>query len=113
MVPFLQTLPPRILEHPHEHLRQRNTIRSLNLWILRHASIHANTFPSAHVAASTATALAMLPVAPGIALLFLCIALSIGCGAVIGRYHYAADVLLGGALAAVFFAFERFLRAVG
>jgi len=31
-----------------------NFVRRENLWVLRRASIHVNTIPSAHVAASTA-----------------------------------------------------------
>ncbi len=109
--PFIQTLPPRILESPREDVWRDSKVRSLNLWILHHGSIHANTFPSAHVAASMATALALFHVAPLIALLFLWIAVSIACGAVTGRYHYAADVLLGAALAAGVFVIERLCLA--
>ena len=109
LVPFLQTLPPRSVEAPREATAGSGKVRSLNLWILRHASIHANVFPSAHVAASVATALALFPVAPWLALLFLCAAVSIAFGAVIGRYHYAADALAGAALALGVFLLETFL----
>ncbi len=111
MVPFIQTLPPRMLEAPRNDTLRGGKVRSLNLLILKHGSIHANTLPSAHVAASVAAALALFHVAPGIAVLFLCIAISIGCGAAIGRYHYSADVLLGGALAVGSFVLESLLIA--
>ncbi len=111
MFPFLQTLPPRALEVPREDAWQSSNVRSLNLWILERGSIHANTFPSAHVAASVATALALFHVSPTIACLFLWIAVSIACGAVIGRYHYAADVLLGAASAAGVFVLEKILSS--
>jgi len=101
MVPFLPTLPPRMLEGPREGPWRRSRVRSLNLWILRHGSIHANTLPSAHVASSVASALALFPISPGTAFLFLWVALSIACGAAVGRYHYVADVILGAALAAL------------
>jgi membrane-associated phospholipid phosphatase len=70
-------------------------VRALNLWILRHASIHANTFPSAHVASTTACALVVLWLAPGIGWVFLAIAILIALGTASGRYHYAADAILG------------------
>jgi hypothetical protein len=101
MVPFLPTLPPRMLEDPREGPWRSNRVRSLNLWILRYGSIHANTLPSAHVASSVASALALFQFSPGTAFLFLWVALSIACGAAVGRYHYAADVILGVVLAAL------------
>jgi membrane-associated phospholipid phosphatase len=45
-----------------------------------------------------------------VGLLFLSIAIAISLGAVIGRYHYALDVLLGAVVALlVFLASYRFL----
>lgn len=106
MVAFFQTLPPRALEPPPDHARGV-PVRSLNLMILQHGSIHANTFPSAHVAASVAVALALFHVAPWAGLLFLWIAVSVALGAVIGRYHYVADAFWGAILAGLVFAVER------
>ena len=77
MVPFFQTLPPRVLEPQQKEGRDISRLRLLNLWILRNGSIHANTFPSAHVAASVATALALFPIAPIAASIFLWTAVSI------------------------------------
>jgi membrane-associated phospholipid phosphatase len=75
-------------------------VRAFNLWILRRASIQANTFPSAHVAIATACALTMLQLCPlWVGLGFLAIAIGIALGAVTGRYHYAADAILGVAVA--------------
>ena len=75
-------------------------VRAFNLWILRQGSIHANTFPSAHVAITTAGALVLLDLAPlWVGVIFLWVALSIALGAVAGRYHYAADSILGVLLA--------------
>lgn len=66
---------PWLTPSPH------NRVRELSLWILRHASIQANTFPSAHVATAT----------------------GIATGTFAGRYHFAADVMAGGAVAAMLF----------
>jgi membrane-associated phospholipid phosphatase len=75
----------------------------LNLWLLPHASITFATFPSAHVASTMAAALALLCVLPVTGILFLLLSLSIAIGAVVGRYHYAVDVLLGAFTAIAFF----------
>src|SRR5690348_959355 len=102
-VPFVQTRPPRMLSQPDSLLPRSGAVRRLNLFVLRHASIQVNTFPSAHVAGSTACALVMLQVAPWIGLIFLALAVCIAVGAVAGRYHYAADVILGALVAIVAF----------
>ena len=101
-LPFLQTLPPRMLVEPWLAPLPLTPIRRFNLFLLRHASIHANTFPSAHVAASTAAALVLLSVTPWPAgLLFVAIATGITIGTFAGRYHFAADAIVGSALAVV------------
>jgi len=95
-LPFLQTRPPRVLGEKWSEPLLSGRVRALNFWILRHASIHANTCPSAHVASTTACALVLLRLTPlWVGLLFLFIAVSIALGAVAGRYHYAADAFLG------------------
>lgn len=100
-VPFLQTLPPRLLEEPWLKPLPLNPVKRLNLWILRHGSIHANTLPSAHVAASTAAALVIAPLAPWpAALLFGAAAAGIALATFSGRYHFATDAALGIAVAA-------------
>ena len=98
LVPFAQSLPPRLLERALPAPSAKQKIRSFNLWILRHASIHLNTFPSAHVAATVAASLVLMRIVPAAGLVFLLIALSIAAGAVLGRYHYALDVILGAML---------------
>jgi len=109
MVPFAPALPPRALGTPGGTARA-SSIRSLNLGILQHASIHANTFPSAHVAASMATALVLLTASPWVGAMFLWVAVSIAFGAVLGRYHYAMDAILGAAVAVAVFLGETVLR---
>ncbi|HTS60673.1 MAG TPA: phosphatase PAP2 family protein [Candidatus Acidoferrales bacterium] len=104
LLPFLQSLPPRMFKEPWLTPLPHNPIRALNLYLLRHASIHANTFPSAHVAASAAAALVILPLAPWpIGALFAAIATGIAFGTFAGRYHYAADSITGVAVALLVF----------
>jgi hypothetical protein len=95
LIPFAQTLPPRLLPGNGSAPTGNLTIRSLNLFILRRASIHLNTFPSAHVAATVGASLVLMRWVPAAGVLFLVIALSIAAGAVLGRYHYALDAILG------------------
>jgi hypothetical protein len=108
-LPFFPTLPPRVLDSQPVQLKSKNKIRRLNLWILQHASIRVNTFPSGHVAASVSAALALLSLMPAVGSLFVLIAISIALGAVIGRYHYAVDALLAAAIAVATFIFEWWL----
>jgi hypothetical protein len=105
-LPFVQTLPPRMLEAELTPWVVEGKLRRLNLWILRHASIQANTFPSAHVAATVAASLALFRLLPWAGAVFLGMSISIAAGAVGGRYHYAADALLGAALAIAVFLLE-------
>jgi len=95
--PFVQALPPRVFSDTTSAIPETR-LRRLNLQILRHASIQAVTFPSAHVAAAVAASLVLLRLAPLEGLAFALVALSIAVGAVAGRYHYAADVLWGALL---------------
>ena len=107
-LPFLQMLPPRMLAETWLDPLPSNPIRRFNLWILQHASIHLNTFPSAHVAASTAAALVILRLAPWpVGLLFLTIAAGITFGTFAGRYHFSADAAAGSVLAVVVFVVAR------
>jgi len=78
-----------------------NSLRALNRWVLRRASIQAITFPSAHVASSAAAGLVIFRLEPHVGLIFLWAALSIAVATVVGGYHYAADVLFA-LLVAVF-----------
>jgi membrane-associated phospholipid phosphatase len=114
MLPFIQMRPPRMLGEKWAAELPHGRVRALNLWILRHASIHANTFPSAHVASTAACALILLRIAPAwVGLLFVWIAISIALGAVAGRYHYAADAILGFLLASAAFLADTAALAIG
>ena len=99
LVPFSQTLPPRLLPCAGSAPLAKQKIRSVNLFILRHASIQLNTFPSAHVASTVGASLVLMRYVPAAGIVFLVIALSIAAGAVAGRYHYALDVIFGAMLA--------------
>ena len=92
MLPWVQTRPPRAIEREPPW---RSSFRRLNLRLLGEASIHANTFPSGHAAEALAAALMVAGAGPlPVAGMFL-MALAISSGAVLGRYHYAADALAG------------------
>jgi hypothetical protein len=94
---FVPTQPPRVLEtNPAGTVPGK--IRSFNLWIVRWLSIQLNTFPSAHVTATLGSSLALLHFVPNIGMAFVLVSIGIALGAVLGRYHYAADVLLAALL---------------
>ena len=107
-LPWLPTRPPRAVERPTVQSRSRT--RSVNLKMLSLASIQLNTFPSGHAAASLATALAVGARLPLAGLVLGLIALMISVGSVTGRYHYAADVLTGAALALIAFVVSRIVQ---
>ena len=114
ITPFVPAFPPRSLSGDHADTSVTETstskARSFNRWILKRGSIHAISFPSAHVASAFAIALVLLRYALPVGVVFLVIAVLISLGAVVGRYHYALDVLLGAATAlVVFFASYRYL----
>jgi membrane-associated phospholipid phosphatase len=103
-LPFVRTMPPRSLEKPREPQVQRAGIRRFNLFVIGQVTHQANTFPSGHAAAAVAVALELARVAPpAVGVIYGIVALSIMAGAFFGRYHYAADVLLGAALAVINF----------
>ena len=102
LLPFIQTMPPRLLNPNKSHKQSApGIVRAVNLLILDRASITVNTFPSAHVAATTSAAFALLIISPQAGVAFLVMALAIAAGAVLGRYHYAADALLAMAIAGI------------
>jgi membrane-associated phospholipid phosphatase len=114
VTPFVPAFPPRSLISGRADLsvpaEDTNKGRTFNRWILKHGSIHAISFPSAHVASAVAIALVFLRYSLPLGVIFLVAAVLISLGAVAGRYHYALDVLLGAATAcAVFLASRRYL----
>lgn len=71
--------------------------------ILEAGSSRGAAFPSSHVGASIAVAVATLRVFPRLGVFLVCLATGVACGAVYGGFHYATDaiagLLLGGLLA--------------
>jgi membrane-associated phospholipid phosphatase len=102
ITPFVPALPPRDLAKSKAAAVGKT--RMFNRWILKHGSIHAISFPSAHVASTFAVSLVLLHFMPAVGLVFLFVSIWIAIGAVVGRYHYAIDVLLGAATALGVFA---------
>jgi PAP2 superfamily len=94
---FVPTNPPRTIEM-NSAATTTGKVRRFNLWIVRRFSIQLNTFPSAHVTATLGSSLVLLHFVSGIGLVFVLVSVAIALGAVLGRYHYAADVLVAAAL---------------
>jgi len=103
-LPWICTRPPRALGLHDVIDRRRVTVRRFNLLILGRGSIQANTVPSGHAAGAVATALMVGEYLPWPGLALAVLALGIVAGSVIGRYHFAADSILGVAVAIVVWA---------
>jgi membrane-associated phospholipid phosphatase len=99
MLPWLPTRPPRVVEGAAAGPRRALVVRPLNLAIANRASIQANTLPSGHAAGAFAVALAVGSAMPAAGAVFMVLAISISIAAVVGRYHYAVDSILGVLLA--------------
>jgi membrane-associated phospholipid phosphatase len=93
----IQTRPPWMLENPPA--LADTAVHRLASYVVRHATIGVNTFPSGHVAVSLAAAVAVMGSLPliGGGLLVLAVSVSLAC--IVGRYHYVVDVLAGALLA--------------
>lgn len=96
-LPWLQTRPPRLLEHTR--IEAPSALRRLNLAVLRSGSTHVNTIPSGHAAAASAVALAVISVIPAVGIVFVVVASAIAVATIVGRYHYWVDTLAGIAVA--------------
>ena len=106
MLPFAPTLPPRLNGGSGSDLffagpRARTEGRRMNVWILDRLGIGANTFPSGHVAATTAASLVVLEHRPILGAVFLWVSASIAVSVVIRRYHYLTDAVLAVAMVLV------------
>jgi membrane-associated phospholipid phosphatase len=99
LTPLVPALPPRDISGKASAAGSRTKSRVFNLWILKNASIHAISFPSAHVACALAISIVLLHYVPVAGIIFLAIAIWIGVAAIVGGYHYAIDVWLGAAIA--------------
>jgi len=94
LLPFAQTLPPRMISADPYRGPGLGRMSRVNLRILQQASIQVNTFPSAHVAATMAASLALIRFDRIAGLVFLWLSISIAVSVAVCRYHYAADSLL-------------------
>jgi len=102
MLAVLPTLPPRLAaESPDGDERKMTGSGRMNLWVLDRMGIGANTFPSGHVAATTAASLVVADRLPLPGAVFLWVSASIAAGVVFCRYHYLADAVLGVTVAAL------------
>jgi len=103
LLPFIQLLPPRLVEGSEAGTERSRHFRRFNLWLVRHMTHEANTFPSGHVAASAAIAMVLLWFTPAAGIVFAMIAIGIAAGCIVGRYHYAIDVAAAFVLAGMVF----------
>jgi membrane-associated phospholipid phosphatase len=104
-LPWLQARPPRVVEACPSNAAAVTTeaigrapmtrVRAWNERLLDRVSVHANTFPSGHVAVAIVVALAVADLAPAAGLFFVPFALLIAAATVVRRYHYTADVIFG------------------
>ena len=101
VLPWVQTRPPMLLEARPPARAGDGPLRRFNQAIAARGSIHANTIPSGHAAGAFACALAIGDALPIAGALFAALAVSIAAASVLGRYHYAADAVLGLAVAIV------------
>jgi len=106
LFPYFMSEPPRTV-FPGDLFPSAITIvRRFNWALLGGYGIHTSVFPSAHVSASLSVALAMrslLPEHKWVGRLLMALAILIALAVVYGRYHYAADVAAGVAVALVAF----------
>ena len=100
LLPWVQTRPPRAIEPPGAMARRGLALRRANHAVLDHASVQVNTFPSGHAATAVAAALATAELLPHLLVPLPAAAGAIAVSTVVGRYHYAADTLLGVAVGA-------------
>jgi membrane-associated phospholipid phosphatase len=100
-LPWIQTRPPRAVS---AEVPWQSGIRRLNEQVLDRTSIQHNTFPSGHAAEALASALLVASAPWPLAAAVAVVAVLISAGAVLGRYHYAADAIAGWAVAAAVWA---------
>jgi len=99
MLPWLQSRTPFAIGS-HTDIATRNLgVRRFNQLIARRASIEVCTIPSGHAAGSVAIALALGAVSPLAAAVVCVLAAGIAPGSIIGRYHFALDVVAGAGVA--------------
>jgi membrane-associated phospholipid phosphatase len=100
VLPWVQTRPPRALEHVEPW---SSSVRGFNLRLLGATSIQVNTFPSGHAAEALVAALMVIGAPSWIVLLMFLAAVAVSAGAVLGRYHYLLDAIAGWLVAIIVF----------
>ena len=110
LFPFFPLTPPRTLFHDLPGPAVQPLLRNVNLWLLGKYSVQACLFPSGHVAAVIATALAVRKFLPRLGIVFIIVALSISAATVYGRYHYTVDALAGAAVGVAGFLVSGWLQ---
>ena len=93
-LPWLVSRPPRLIGERDVRAADISVARA-NVFVLGRVSHNLNTFPSGHVAVSFAAALSAATVWPVAGVLLTAIAAGVALGAVAGRYHFIADVMIG------------------
>jgi membrane-associated phospholipid phosphatase len=104
LFPYFPSKPPRFVAPNLDVPTITSWVRSLNLFLLKKATIHVGVFPSAHVSSAFSCAWAMFAILPkrkrfGWGLLIYAISVSIA--TIYGRYHYTADVVAGMAVSVI------------
>jgi membrane-associated phospholipid phosphatase len=89
---WVQTRPPRACEKAEPWT---SAVRGFNLRLLGSTSIQVNTFPSGHAAEALAAFLLVAQAPAYVAVPMFIAAMAVSAGAVLGRYHYLADILAG------------------
>ena len=107
LFPLFPSTPPRLLFHDLPGPAVAPLFRKVNFWILRRYGIQSSVFPSGHVAAVTATALAVRAHWSRVGIVFAIAAVSIALATVVGRYHYAADAAAGALIGVAAFLISR------
>jgi membrane-associated phospholipid phosphatase len=95
MLPWIQTRAPWELEPPGPMDRRGLAARWLNHRVGRPLMIRVNTFPSGHASGTLAVAIGVMRAAPGAGAMFLLCSFAVMVAAVLGRYHYAIDIVAG------------------
>lgn len=97
-LPWIQTRPPRAFV---ADVPWRSRWRGVNVRLLSATSIQVNTFPSGHAAEALVAALLVIGASRTVSAWMFFNTAAISAGAVLGRYHYAADAIAGWIVAVV------------
>lgn len=97
LLPLIPTRPPRALLGPYATATAapESIVRQVNVRFLAAVGVGWNTIPSGHAAAATAAAALVWRSGSAFWPLFALLAAGVALATIRGRYHYAADTLLG------------------